>query len=182
MLVGQQFETRVTPQPPAVETVAYQPRKMWVGGSISHYDEDHGDHIVHRTIRRDVNYTPETQYYTREVPQPDIVTQVPVTNFYSVPVQHEVNTSHVDYKHVQHTENVVTEVPKEVERHGVEYIDEEYTEMVPVKKIRKVAKPTIHKETVIEKVVTPVTHTDVVPVVHNEKTFVTDNHIVAQSI
>lgn len=210
MLVGQQIETTVTPQPPIVETVAYQPHKMYLGGSVRHYDEDHGDHVVHRERRRDVYYTPETQYTTRVHHQPDLVETKPVTNFYSIPVQHHVDTSHVEYQPVHHVENSISYNPREVEHteyhvgyqphtvehQGVEYVDEEYTEMVPVKKTRKVAKPVTHKETVMKEVVTPVTHKDTVmekvvspivhtdyqPVVHHQTSVVTGNHIVTQPV
>ncbi len=180
-VLGHDVQTVVTPQPPLLHTDTYQAPRRQIGYSLSHYDEDHGDHIVHRTVHRDMYYNPPEEHYHTLVPQPDIVTHVPITRYYSVPVNHIVNTSHVDYEQHHRVENIVTQVPTTVERQDIHHRTVTYQEPVTtmVTKTREEPYTVTHRDTVMRNVVTPTVTSTTVPVVHNQQQIVTDNHVMA---
>lgn len=179
--LGHDVQTVMVNQPPLVQTTLYQPPKQRVGYSLSHYDEDHGDHIVHRQIHRDAYYVPPAEFHHDIIQQPPLMTTVPITRYYSVPVTHVQNTQHIDYQQHQHIDNVVTHVPTTVESQDVHHKTVTYQEPVTTMVTRTVEEPYVvtHRNTVMKEVVTPTVTTSTVPVVHNQQTLVTDNHVVA---
>jgi hypothetical protein len=169
--LGHDVHTVVTPRPPLVQTSVYQPPKRLAEYTLSHVDEDHGDHVVSRSRQRIVHEVPPPQVNYTYLPQSAIVQKVPVNRYYSVPVNHVVNENHVDHVEKHYVENVMTHVPEEVETHEIVHVPVTKTVMEP----RTVTK----KHTVMREQVVPTMRTETVPVVHSEQKVVTDHHTVS---
>lgn len=165
-LLGQNVQTVVQEQPPLISSHIYQPPKQSLGYTLSHYTEDHGDHIVERSLHQDRYYTPDPELHQELIPQNPLISAVPISRVYSVPVSHIENIQHVDYEQHQHIDNVVTHVPEIVHREETKSRTVQYQEPVTTINRRTIREPitTMEERTEQRPVTTMVDHIIQVPV------------------
>lgn len=134
--------TVAIPQPPIIRKEVFTPQPHIDGEYTENIREDHGDHFHNRTIRHIDVHQPGPQIRDVVVPQPPILTRVPITNETTIRVPRAIyrnelkEVERVDMRRETVEVPVTTTMPKE-EMEEYEEI-EEHVVRVPVKKYRKV--------------------------------------------